>query len=337
MIEELARVYGYDRLPSTLLSGELPPQRNNRALQLENTVRDLLATFGLRESVCYSLTSSERETLLGETADHVELLNPISPERAFMRRTLLGNLLEVVEHNLKQTNTVKVFELGAVFLPRAGQKLPEEQRRLAFVLTGRTTAETWGEGQPETPKRLDFYAAKGIVEQLLTSLHVGQASYAVAKNVPYLHPARAANLSLAGQVLGAFGELHPKIAATLKLTGTVLVGEFNLDLILQQVPERYPFKPTPLHQAATRDLAVVVEETLTNEAIINEIRAAGGELLASARLFDLYKGESIPSGKKSLAYALTYQTERTLTDKEIEKAHKKIEDRLKHVLKATQH
>ncbi|WP_020470907.1 phenylalanine--tRNA ligase subunit beta [Zavarzinella formosa] len=334
LIEELARIYGYDRLPGTLLSGELPPQRNNRELALEQFTRDTLANAGLQECICYSLTSKERETTLGLAGEGVELLNPISPERAVMRRTLLANLLEVAAHNLKQTDTIKLFELGAVFLPKPGDRLPTEPRRLALILSGRRKPESWDDTLGQKPAMMDFFDLKGVVEHLAKELHVPGVTFKATKETVWLHPGRSAQLVVGEKVLGVFGELHPKTASAFGLgERTILAGELDLEAILASIPERFAYAPVPQSPAALRDIAVVVDEAVTHEAVSKEIKAAGGDLLTNIRLFDVYKGDSIAAGKKSLAYALTYQSDKTLTDKEIDKAHKKIEDRLKHVLK----
>lgn len=336
LIEELARIHGYDRLHSTLLSGALPPQRNNRPLALENAIRDILANLGLHECICYSLTNATQEAHLGEPANHVELVNPISPERAVMRRNLLTNVLAVVQENLKQTSTVNVFELGAIFLPQEGQRLPNEPRRLAIARTGRRTAEAWDDPLNQRPKQLDFYDMKGTVEALFAAVHL-PVTYRATKSVPFLHPGRAAEVLHQDRVLGVFGEIHPKAALAFGLADrTVLLADIDLEAVLTTIPERFAYAPVPEFPAAKRDVAVVVDQATTNEMVLKEIRAAGGELLAGAQLFDVYTGESIAEGKKSLAYALAYQAkDRVLKDAEIDKAHKKIEDRLKHVLKAS--
>ena len=154
--------------------------------------------------------------------------------------------------------------------------------------------------------------------------------------MPALHPGRAAELVVGERVLGHFGELHPKVAEAFDLGGrAVLAGEIDLEALRGALPARHLYQPVPRFPAALRDLAVIVEESLPAERVAGEIRAAGGALLRDVRLFDLYRGESIPAGHKSLAYALTYQAEdRTLTDNEVKKAHEKIMGRLKHVLKA---
>jgi len=336
LIEELVRIRGYNRLPATLLSGELPPQRNNRPLVLENTVRDVLAGAGLQECVCYSLTARDNEVRLGVGAPWVELINPISPERSAMRKSLLTNLLEVASENLKHTNTVKLFEVGPVYLPKDGAPLPDEPLRLAVVLCGRRTVEAWDDSQDTVPPQLDFYDLKAVIDQLAAALHLPRVSYRVAKDVPFLHPGRSAEMLMDGKSASSIGELHPKVAADAGLRDrVVLVADLDLAAILAAVPERFAYLPVPEAPPALRDIAVVVEDGLTNDAVVAEIRAAGGQLLTGVRLFDVYQGDQIPPGKKSLAYALTYQADRTLKDTEIDKAHKTVEDRLRHVLKAS--
>ncbi len=336
LIEDLARIYGYDRLPATLLSDALPDQKGNPDVELEERVRDLLVDVGLQEAITNSLTVPEREAPLNLPAgDYVKLLNPISSERVVMRHSVLASVLEVTESNLRHCNEVRLFEIGRVYLPRPHEKLPEEERRLALVMTGQRHPEFWGDGPGAKPATLDFFDLKGTIEALATGLHLPDVTYQISK-VPYLHPGKAADLVVQGEVIGTFGEMHPRVAEAYKLgQRVVLVAELNLEKLLRLVPVRHAAQPVPSFPAALRDVAVIVEADLSAEKVEKEIRAAGGTLLADVRLFDLYQGESIPAGKKSLAYALSYQApDRTLTDKELDKAHKKIEDRLKHVLKA---
>jgi phenylalanyl-tRNA synthetase beta chain len=335
LIEELARIYGYDRLPATLLQEPLPEQLGNRPLILEEQVRDLLVNVGLQEVITYSLTEPSRESPLQPSeGDYVRLLNPISSERVVMRRTLLAGMLDIAAANLRHTEDIRLFEIGAVYLPRPGQNLPDETRRLAIVMIGRRSPEFWNEGgQPGQP--LDFFDLKGVIESLAADLHLPEVSYRPSAT-EYLHPGRGAELWLAGQSVGSFGQMHPKKAEFYSLGDrAVFVTEFDLEAVLAKVPERYLFTPVPRFPAALRDIAVVVPQAIPAEQVVAEIRAAGGDLLKRVQLFDLFQGESIPAGTKSLAYHLTYLAEdRTLNDKEVDKVHKKIEDRLQHVLKA---
>jgi phenylalanyl-tRNA synthetase beta chain len=252
-----------------------------------------------------------------------------------MRRSILAGVLEVAERNLRHTDTVRLFEVGSVYLPRPGEKLPAEPRRLAFVLCGRRYPDSWTDAAETDPELLDFFDVKGIVESLAASLHLAEVEYRPVA-APGLHPRRAAELRANNAVIGAFGALHPKAAEALKLEGrTVLAGEFDLDALRTVTPVRFRAAPVPQYPAALRDVAVIVPEDVPAATVEREIRTAGSDLLSGLRLFDLYRGDSIAAGHKSLAYALSYQAlDRTLTDKEVDKAHKKIEDRLKHVLKA---
>ncbi|MCS6852779.1 MAG: phenylalanine--tRNA ligase subunit beta [Gemmataceae bacterium] len=336
LIEELVRVHGYDRLPATLLADQLPEQHTNRSLVLEERVRDILVHAGLQEVITYALTRPEAEAPLGPpVTDYLRLKNPISSERVVMRQRVLAGVLEVVVANLRHTEDVRLFEIGWVYLLRPGQRLPDEPRRLAVVLTGYRSDEFWGEPAGAGRARLDFFDLKGIVESLVEGLHLSEVGYRPT-TVGFLHPGQAAEVVVQGRGVGVFGRLHPKVVEAYGGgSRAMLVAEFDLEALLAAVPERHCYTPVPRFPAALRDVAVIVPESMPAERVAAEIRAAGGDLLRQLRLFDVYRGDSIPAGTKSLAYALTYQADdRTLTDKEVDRAHKKIEDRLKHVLKA---
>lgn len=343
LIEDLARLHGYDRLPATLLAEPLPEQSPNIELDFEEQVRDLLIAVGLDEVITYSLTTPEKEAPLlmtasgaaGTATEYVRLVNPISSERVVMRQSVLAGVLEVLAANLRHAEGARLFEIGSIYLPQPGQKLPAEPARLALALSGKRAAEFWGDGANASRPALDFFDLKGMFDSLANGLHLENVTY---RSTPWaaLHPGRAAEIVVNNKVIGRIGELHPKVAEVYGLAGrTVLVADIDLDLLRDARPTRYSYRPVPRFPAALRDIALVVEECITAERVASEIRAAGGDLLGDVRLFDLYRGENIGAGKKSLAYALSYQADdRTLTDKEVDKAHKKIEDRLKHVLKA---
>ncbi len=345
LIEELVRIHGYDRLPATLLADRLPRQQTNAPLAFEERLRDLLVSCGLQEMISYALTMPEKEAPLkpqderSESWAHVRIKNPISSERVVMRRTLLAGVLESVAANLRHTNDVRVFELGFVYLPKENKPLPDEPRRLAIVMTGRRREDFWSDtatGESTAKYDLDFFDLKGLIEAMAADLHLPQVRYQPSKS-GYLHPGKSATLLVHDRSIGDFGELHPRAAESFGLAGrTVLVADFDVEALQSAVPPRYQYVPVPRFPAALRDIAIVVQEQVAADKIAGEIRAGGGELLRDVRLFDVYRGPSIPPGTKSLAYALSYQADdRTLTDKEVDKAHKKIEDRVKHVLKAS--
>jgi phenylalanyl-tRNA synthetase beta chain len=339
LIEELVRIHGYDHLPATLLADQLPRQQNNLGLVLEERVRDILVVAGLQEVITYSLTTPEREKPLGlARAEYVRLQNPISTERVVMRQTVLAGVLEVTEANLRHTNNldIRFFEVGPVYLSKPGEKLPEEPRRLGIALSGRRRPESWTDSAEGQPPPVDFFDLKAVLENLVAELHLPEVVYRPSP-ATYLHPGQAAELGVGGKAVGSFGRMNPRVAQEYKELADrpVYVAELDLEAILAAVPPGYKYRPVPQFPAALRDIAVIVPDNLSAERVVAEIRAAGGNLLRSVRLFDLYRGPSIPAGTKSLAFALSYQADdRTLTDKEVDKAHKKIEDRLKHVLKA---
>jgi len=335
LIEDLVRLYGYDKLPATLLADRLPPQRTNQPLVFEERLRDRLVALGLQEVITYALTTEAHEKPLGlPPCEYVRLRNPISSEREVMRHSLLAGILDVAAANLKHTDTVRLFEIGSVYLPRPDRKLPGEPRRLAIVMCGRRQKGFW-QADKEASAVMDFFDLKGVIDALLEDLHFSKVLFRPVE-LPLLHPGRAAEAMAGGEVVVHFGEMHPKAAEAFGLDGqTVLVGEFNLELLRPALPYRHLYQPVPRFPAALRDLAVIVEDAVPAESVEHEIRLTGGALLREVRLFDLYRGENIPNGHKSLAYALTYQADdRTLTDNEVKKAHDKIMGRLKHVLKA---
>jgi phenylalanyl-tRNA synthetase beta chain len=339
LIEELARVRGYNRLPTTMLADPLPNATAASDLPTEERLRDRLAAAGLQEVITYSLINPERETVVTGTAtdesSYVKLLNPVSSDLSVLRRTLLPGLLTVAEQNLKHAATVTLFELGRVYLARPEERLPEEPRRLGVVMIGRRALPSWDDVPGQPAAMLDFFDLKGTLETLLKDLHVPMPT-ARPVQPPHLHPGKAAEWLLGECVLGSFGQLHPKTAKAFGLAGReVYVAELDAEALLAAVPARYDTVPPPRFPAVLQDVAAIVPESVPADRVAAEIHAAGGKLLREARLFDVYRGPSIPAGTKSLAYALTYQSaERTLTDKEVEKAHAGIQDRLRKNLAA---
>ncbi len=336
VIEDLVRLYGYDKLPETRLADELPDVLRSEEVVFEERLRDRLVALGLQEIITYALTTPEREAALHlPSRDYVRLLNPISSERTAMRQSLLTGMLEVAASNLRQFEEVRLFEIGSVYLSQPGQKLPDEPRRLAIVMSGKRYQEHWADGGATPKENLNFYDLKGVVQGLLHDLHLANVSYRPV-SVPRLHPGKTAEIVAGERVLGLLGELHPKVAEAFDLAGrAVLVAELELEPLLAAIPPRYAYSSFSRFPPALLDVAVIVPEETPAERVEAEIRAAGGSLLKAVRLFDLYRGDSIPVGTKSLAYALTYQADdRTLSPKEVEKAHKSVENRLRHVLNA---
>ncbi len=348
LIEEIARIYGYDRIPVTVLADRLPPQRANRTLELEEEVRNLMVSSGLQEVVTYSLTNLEREAALHpgmsakdlDAESYVTLANPISQERSVMRHSLLATVLETAAANLRFRDRVRVFEIGKVFLVEPGCELPEETSKLAIVMTGPRGERHW---LSEVGPDLDFFDLKGVVETLLAHLHVDGARYE-REDHPTFQPGRTARLLVrsgpdgAGQVadLGVLGELRPAVREAFGLPDRrAAAAELNLEALFSAVPTAWFVEPISPYPAVLQDLAVVVDESVPSSTVSNLIAQTGGFLLKGVQLFDVYRGEPIPARKKSLAYGLTFQApDKTLTDAIVARQVQRIVKRLKEELGA---
>jgi len=334
LVEDIARIYGYDKLPTTMLADELPVQRDNVALQGEERVRDILVSLGLQEVMCYSLTSPAKEAPLCITGDAVELANPIHSERGILRRSVLASVLQVAATNLRQRQGVRLFEIGQVYLPAPGQPLPLETRRLSIVITGPRTTEHWD--SQAMAATMDFFDLKGILEALLNRLHIDEVTFSPVASQE-LHPGQASEVICDSIKVGTIGQLHPTLNAQYDLgRRKVFVADLDLDALLAVAPGLHKFKSVATFPPVLEDIAVVVDEALPAAKLEAEIRAGGGDMLKRVRLFDVYRGANLPAGKKSLAYALMYQAaDRSLTDKEVSKVRAKIVGRVEKLLGAT--
>lgn len=338
LVEEIARIYGYDRIPETQISDTIPPQYGNPSLEREERVRDLLVGLGLQEVVSYRMTSPEREArhLPPETPPddkpYFRLANPIASDRVVMRHSLLASILEIVERNARVRERISLFEIGPVYLVSEEGALPEEQLRLAIALTGPRDLLTWHGGNVE---QMDFYDLKGIIDALLGGLGLEKARYETAEH-PSFHPGKSARVLLGETQVGLLGELHPKVHERYDLPETPLVAAIlDIEIVLAAVKDMRSVQPVPIFPPVLEDLAVVVDENVPAELVEEVIRKAGEDLLVGVTLFDLYRGEQVDKGKKSLAYSLVYQApDRTLTDEEIANIRAKVIKKLGSELKA---
>ncbi|MBN2469776.1 MAG: phenylalanine--tRNA ligase subunit beta [Anaerolineae bacterium] len=342
LIEEITRIHGYDRIPDTVMDDLLPPQRSNPSLQNEEWTRDLLAGLGLNEVITYRFTTPAQEALLTPPgadsslpqAEYVTMANPISVDKTVLRHTLLGGLLQVAAENARHAQRVRLFEIGAVYLWQQGQGLPAEPRRLGLLMTGPRDVPNWD--LPPREGLVDFYDLKGVVEALLDGLHVPAASFAPGAHSSFF-PGRVAELVIDGQPCGVLGEVHPRVLGAFDLPDDlpVMMAELDLDAILAGAQAMHMISPVPTQPAVYQDLALVVNaETLAAE-VEAVLREAGGDLLEDVRLFDVYTGEPIPAGQKSLAYALTFRApDQTLNEKAVNKLRQKIVKAAEHKLGA---
>ena len=339
VLEELARSYGYDRIPSTNMADALPPQIGNPGYEWEEHLRDVLVALGFDEVVSYRLTSVERESRLGITGEYVRIANPVAPEKNVMRRSLLASVLDDLEHNIRSSESLAFFEIGPVFEPVAND-LPNEPRKLAIAMTGLRTATSW---DVKDSPAFDFYDLKGRIEPLLSGLHYTDVSFtpidsgATSTSFPagYLHPGRSAEIKVNGRTVGVFGELHPIVKGKYEFgPSPVLVAEFDLETLYALAPS-YTITSVPEFPPILEDIAVIIGESIPASTVEALIRQTGGKSLANVCLFDVYRGEQIGAGLKSLAYNLTYQApDKTMTDVEAAAIRNKIVKRLEQELGA---
>jgi len=333
LMEEIARIYGYENIPETRMADALPPQRDNRELQVEERIRDILVKLGMQEVITYRMTSAEQEAkrlpadVEPDGKGHIALLNPISPERSVMRRSLLASMLEIVERNAKLSERIAFFEIAPVFWVSEAGPLPDEYSRLVLALRGpRQGQQHWDDGNSQA---MSFADLKGILQQLLGALQIADLNYAAAQH-PAFHPNKCAKVMLGENQLGVFGELHPLVQAQYDLDGdAILAATFRMEALLEAIPVRFDSEAVPVYPPVLEDMAFIVADDLPAGDVEALIEQTGGKLLVKVYLFDIYRGEQIGNGKKSLAYKLTYQhPERTLKDEEVAKVRTKIVRRL---------
>jgi len=324
VLEEVARSYGYENIPITTMADALPPQIGNPIHEWEERLRDMLAALGLQEVVTYRMTSIEKESRIAQYNEYVRIANPIAPEKSVLRRSLTASALDVLEQNIRLGESLSFFEIGPVFEP-VKNDLPNEPRKLAIAMTGLRAATAWD--VKDSPK-LDFFDIKGRIELLLSGLRLTNVTYAATDSVKYLHPGKAAEVKVNGQVIGVFGELHPLVKDQYELGDSpALVAEFDLELMRQAAPT-YGIKPVSEFPPVYEDIAIIVDESVLAERVEALIRQTGGKIVTDIRLFDVYRGEQIGVGKKSLAYSLTYQSDKTMTDADAAAIRNKIVKRL---------
>ncbi len=330
LIEEVVRTKGYDWVPTTTLGGRLPAFEPQPMITLKEAVRDHLAAAGLDEVVTYPLTNLNLADDSRYGIPPVRLSNPLSSEMAELRLSLRDSLLRTLAANQRNVDGgVRLFEVGRVYQPRA-EDLPDEREVVAAVLSGPRGEPFW---QAE-PEEMDFFDAKGVLEALLGGLGVTATHTPV--ELPVLHPARTAQVSVNGKTVGFLGELHPKSRRAFDLIDRpVLYLEIDLSDLLGLLPEQSKiFSPIQKFPGLLRDLALVLDESIPAERVIEIIR--GAPLVQRVTLFDLYVGEQVPKGKKSLAFRLVYQSPgRTLTGEEADRNQERLLQRLQKKLGAT--
>ena len=323
LYEEIARIYGYDNLPSTLPTmtrnrgGLTPRQRFIRASRHD------LEGMGLTQAISYSLTTVEKakQFQIKPLAEPMKLDFPMSSDHVATRMNIVSGLLNDIAYNVaRNVDNVALYEEGRVFLPM-GDERPVEQEHLAAAVTGQMVANSWNKkDQPA-----DFFQLKGIVERYLKNMGIaGKITYVPTSDRQEMHPGRTADIMVDDQLVGFIGQVHPQTAKEYKIPETY-VFELNLELLLAAPKIENEYTPISKYPSITRDIALLVDDDVENATIVEAIKQKSGAYLKDIHLFDVYAGSHLPAGKKSLAYTLTYQDDKgTLTEDQVNTAFDKV-------------
>lgn len=326
LVEEVARIYGYDNLPTTLPAGQTTPGNYTPAQKLIRQARQTLEATGLDQAISYGLTTEEKAKRFAlEEALPTNLDFPMSSEHTTVRMNLISGLLDDLAYNAaRKVNDVALYEQGRVFFRDEGQTRPREVEHIAGAVTGLVSDANWNTAKQE----VDFFYLKGIVANLLHELGVANESYqAVA--MPDMHPGRTAAIYAGETYLGFIGEVHPNTAKEYKLKQRVYVFELDLQKVIELPKAAKLYTPVSKYPSITRDIALAVSTDVTNQQIEDCIRKNGGAFLKDIKLFDVYQGEHIMAGFKSLAYTLVYSDPNaTLQDEAVTKAFEKVQAKL---------
>ncbi|MDD6213606.1 MAG: phenylalanine--tRNA ligase subunit beta [Firmicutes bacterium] len=326
--EEVARFYGYDKIPATPLSGEATEGKRSPLQICRDDISSVLVAQGMNEICTYTFRSPGEFDKLRLPADSpmrnvIKISNPLGEDTSIMRTTTISSMLTAMAYNYSHKNeAVKLFEIGKVFIPTEAGKLPDEQEKLTIGMYG---------------KGIDFFDIKGAVEAVLAGINVSNVTYRAVTDNPTFHPGRTAEILINGEPAGVMGEIHPDAANNFDIDTECYVAEIDLIKIFNNINRSVKFKPLPKFPAVERDIAILVDKTVAVGDLEATIVKASGKLLDSIKLFDVYEGERIPDGKKSVAFAISFRDpERSLTNEEINKVFKKITKDLEFKNKAQQ-
>ncbi|NOY53111.1 MAG: phenylalanine--tRNA ligase subunit beta [Deltaproteobacteria bacterium] len=337
LIEEIARIYGYNRIPSTRTRATLEPGGTTRNRQLSMRIRRALAAEGFFETIHYSFHNPDDLDRLGLAPDDplrrfIEIRNPLSRDQSVMRTTLLPALLHNLRRNLKRSRSgLRLFEVGRTFEKSADAPALEKER-LAGVAAGAEVLPGWDRQERE----VDFFDLKSVLERLFRGLGISSTEWTALETVPFLHPGKSALIRNGETSLGYLGELHPEAMKRFELPQRVLCFDIDLEALFRAASGKIIYRPAIRFPAVERDIALVLPDTVPAGSIDKAIRESAPGLIRDVRLFDLYRGKPIPEGRKSLAFSIRFQAEdRTLTDSEVNDVRDGIVKKLENEFDAT--
>lgn len=313
--EEIARIYGYDRIPTTMMKGEVVAGGKTPVQKLEDTIRTELTESGLYEIITYSFIDPKENALVNIPADDprgnfVRITNPLGEENSVMRTDLTSSMMKILRVNYNRRNaSAALFELGRIFIPTEGETLPKETQNIAIGMYG----------------GYDFYSLKGVVEQLLERVGICDFEFEPCRDNPTYHGGRCATVYAGGKKLGILGQIHPSVCANFKIDTEVYAAMLDFEVIAEQYTTDRHYKALPKFPAVTRDIAVTVDKAVPVGDIVKIIKAQKSDIIEDYRLFDVYEGKQVGEGKKSVAYSLTFRAaDRTLTDDDVNPVTDKI-------------
>ena len=314
--EEVARFYGYDKIPVTLLSGEATCGMKTERQQVQDRVNELLTAQGMYEIYTYTFTSPSIFDKLNipkdsEMRNVVKITNPLGEDTSVMRTTTIASMMDILSRNYNYRNpSAKLFEIGKIFIPTTDGELPNEPVKITMGMYG---------------DNVDFYDIKGICETMFAQLNVKNVKYEAVTDNPTFHPGRCAKISAGNKVIGIIGEIHPAVSRKYGIETPVYIAELDFENVFLNIKTDIKFKELPKYPAVTRDIAMLVDKTVPVADIENVIKKTSGKMLESLQLFDVYEGKQIPEGKKSVAYSAIYRSaDRSLTGDEVQKVFDKV-------------
>ncbi|MBG9981241.1 phenylalanine--tRNA ligase subunit beta [Facklamia lactis] len=320
VLEEIARIYGYDNIPASLPSAPSRPAKLDERQIMIRACRHLAEGMGLTETVSYSLVSPEQAKLNESQPDKVTLLLPMSEDRSVLRQSMLPSMLEIARYNKARHNKPLAFyEIGKVFLTNEEKnKQPQETERLSLFVSGEKASARWDSGS----LNYDFYDIKGMVEGILADLRLtAHIRFEATQDYEFMHLGRTAHILLDDEVIGLVGQLHPSLAEEYDLEECSYFAELEMDRLVRYQREELVQTALAKYPTTSRDLALLVDQTVSHHRLVTIIEQAGGKDLIRIELFDRYTGANIEAGKQSLAYHLTFQNpEKTLKDEEVKQS-----------------
>ena len=323
--EEIVRIYGYNKIESTLMSGNITAGGKNARQSYTDSVKRILTAQGMYEILTYSFTNPNIFDRLridenSPLRNVITITNPLGEENSIMRTTTISSMLEIMEKNYKQRNTsAALFEIGKIYLPKEGEQLPDEREVVTLGM--------YGKG--------DFYTIKGMVEGIFDASGIENYKFAPQKDNPTYHPGRCAQIFVDGKAVGCVGQIHPSASADYSMDTECYVAEIDFEMLFDAASHKRVYKKLPKYPSVSRDIAILVDDSVLSGDIVDTIKRAGGKLLDHVEFFDAYKGAQIPKGKKSMAYSAVLRAEdRTLTDEDISRVMDKILKSLKNNLGA---